>query len=125
MTSGVFPRALKTVLEDPNRIKCGVNIKSTTIASQLSVDDASRLATAHSVFSAGLLELGRLAQQLDPRWASIGVTRSIISLQQLVKMYLDKPLKKGLAFSTNWENRDLNPVERLCTSTKRSFMSNP
>ena len=82
------------------------------------VDDASRLASAHSVLPAGLLELGKLAQQLDPRWASIGVTRSIISLQQLVKMYLDKPLKKGLAFSTNWENRDLNPVERLCTSIK-------
>ena len=80
----------------------------------LTIDDASRLANMYGVQSAGLLELGRLASALDASsWSRLGVRRTIISLENLVGMYLKQPLQKDLAI-TDWTKPTLSYLQKLC-----------
>ena len=111
---GSFPPGLKRLLEDDTRIKCGVNIKSTFLWDRGNVDDAARLLRSYGIWPAGLLELGRFAHLVDPRrLLSLGVTRKIISLDKLARVYLEKPLEKELAL-TNWGGY-LTPQQKLCS----------
>ena len=65
--------------------------------------------------SVGLSELGAFAQAVDHnRWASVGINRKIISLEKLVRMYLSKPIKKGLATETPWDKSYLSFVAKIC-----------
>jgi len=117
-----FPPALKQLLEDPSRIKCGVNIRSSRHARlSLTVDDAARLAMVYSVLPAGLLELGRMAQAVDgPRLANLGFKRSVISLERLAQTYLGKPIKKDLGIS-DWDQPYLSYPQKICKLLPQLF----
>lgn len=71
--------------------------------------------TACSVIPSGLLELGHFAQIVDRRrWSSVGINRTIISLEKLAMMYLPKPIKKGLGGATPWDHSYLTANAKLC-----------
>jgi hypothetical protein len=79
------------------------------------IDDAARLAKVYDVWTAGLMELGQIAQVVDhERWQAAGITRTIISLEILASTYLDKPIRKGLGWYTNWGNSELDEYQKIC-----------
>ncbi|GAA6038145.1 hypothetical protein JCM8097_005757 [Rhodosporidiobolus ruineniae] len=82
-----FPPALKELIEDPNRIKLGVQIAG----------DANKLTRDFSHRPAGTLELNALVRRYDAQ-RFVGRTKpGLIGLQELTGLYLDCYLPKESA----------------------------
>jgi hypothetical protein len=82
---------------------------------QANIADAARLAKVYDVWTAGLMELGRVAQAVDhERWQAAGIMRNIISLEILASTYLDKPIRKGKVWCTNWGKSELENYQKIC-----------
>lgn len=87
-----MPPALLNLLADPERVKCGVNIKQ----------DGTKLWRDFGVPCAGLLELSAVARHVDPaRWPNKG----LISLARLSAAYLGADLDKGSVRTGDWSAR--------------------
>lgn len=87
-----MPPALLRLLADPERVKCGVNIKQ----------DGNKLWRDFGVPCAGLLELSAVARHVDgARWPSKG----LISLARLSAAYLGAELEKGAVRTGDWSAR--------------------
>ncbi|GAA6001342.1 hypothetical protein JCM10207_006616 [Rhodosporidiobolus poonsookiae] len=88
-----FPLALKQLIEDPNRIKLGVQIAG----------DARKLERDFGHRPAGTLELNALVRTYDPE-RFVGRTKpGLIGLQELTGIYLDRYLpKEGAVRCSRW-----------------------
>ncbi|EJT51209.1 hypothetical protein A1Q1_07593 [Trichosporon asahii var. asahii CBS 2479] len=87
-----MPPALLRLLADPERVKCGVNIKQ----------DGNKLWRDFGVPTAGLLELSAVARHVDSaRWPDKG----LISLARLAAAYLGADLDKGDVRTGDWSAR--------------------
>ena len=105
--SGQIPSCLLRIIEDPEIIKLGVQIKG----------DGSKLdrdfSTAEKpVTPRGCMELSDLAKYVDPhRYAN---HHHLISLQKLVADWLERYLEKGDERTSNWDAAALNALQRKC-----------
>lgn len=113
----VIPRAMIAVLEDPSRIKMGVNIRGDA---QKLVRDFGKAALVHQVRPSGLLELSKLASVVDPeRFAG----RKLISLQWLVGAFLSFHLPKtDGARQSDW-SKPLNSKQQACASSRPAHLA--
>ncbi|KAM0746740.1 hypothetical protein T439DRAFT_350375 [Meredithblackwellia eburnea MCA 4105] len=96
-----FPTALKELIEDPSRIKLGVQIAG----------DASKLRRDFSFTPRGIVELSSVARRVDaPRWA--GRTYSLIGLQTLCATYLERYLPKEKNIRMGRWDRELDERQK-------------
>ncbi|KAK0540820.1 hypothetical protein OC842_000273 [Tilletia horrida] len=108
-----LPPALERLLLRSDILKTGVRIEGDAIKLQkefrqtTSLPGTSANATeVQGIRSAGLLELSRLAQEVDPeRWGSHG--KRLISLRELVAVYLGRKLLKDSARLSDWSQPTL------------------
>ncbi|KAG5513922.1 hypothetical protein PMAC_000544 [Pneumocystis sp. 'macacae'] len=88
---GIFPEALKGLLENPCYIKCGVGVRN----------DGYKLFKDFGIIGSGFLELSQLAMAVDSnKWES---NTRLIGLTKLAEQYLGKPLFKGNVRFSNWD----------------------
>ncbi|GAA6014701.1 hypothetical protein JCM11491_000198 [Sporobolomyces phaffii] len=83
LTAMTFPKSLKSFIEDPSKIKLGVQIAG----------DARKLERDFGFKPKGLLELNDLTKRYDPQ-QHVDRTGPLIGLQELVGIYLDRYLPK-------------------------------
>ncbi|BEI81562.1 hypothetical protein CcaverHIS002_0207220 [Cutaneotrichosporon cavernicola] len=97
---GVFGPGLKAVLNDPTRLKLGVNISM----------DARKLHRDELIENtSSLLELSHVARLVDPdAWTRSG---RLISLARLTQHYLGVPLDKNEGIREGAWSQDLNSVQ--------------
>lgn len=101
-----FPPSLKTLIEDANRVKLGVQISG----------DANKLQRDFKHVPAGLLELNNVARTVDAEAWVNRKTKGLVGLQALVGRYLDKYLEKGAVRTGKWEG-ELDEEQRYCESS--------
>ncbi|OBZ66335.1 Werner syndrome ATP-dependent helicase [Grifola frondosa] len=87
-----FPQKVKEVIESPNIVKMGANIRN----------DGQKLFRDYGITAANMVELGAFAHQADPEFSKV-YKRSIVSLIKVVEMYTQKTLDKGEVRMSNWE----------------------
>ncbi|KAI5994533.1 ribonuclease H-like domain-containing protein [Pisolithus marmoratus] len=87
-----FPRKVLEVIECPNIVKTGANIKK----------DGEKLYRDFGIRARGLVELGALAAKADEKFRSM-YNREVVSLAKMVSLYLGKTLVKNSARTSNWE----------------------
>ncbi|GAA5894403.1 3'-5' exonuclease [Sporobolomyces salmoneus] len=97
-----FPRSLKEFIEDPKKIKLGVQIAG----------DARKLTRDFNHQPRGLLELNDLTKRYDPS-RHIGRTGPLIGLQDLVGMYLDTYLPKERKVRCGVWSGDLTEEQKI------------
>lgn len=97
-----FPDSLKKIIEDPNWIKCGVNIMGA---------DMSRLRRLFHIRARGVCELSYFARLVDRKhW---GPKNNLIKLALLSETYLGKNLRKGDVRCSDWS--------KLLTGEQRQY----
>ncbi|KAI6112390.1 hypothetical protein EDD17DRAFT_1875382 [Pisolithus thermaeus] len=87
-----FPRKVLEVIESPNIVKTGANIKN----------DGEKLYRDFGIRARGLLELGSLAAKADEKFTTL-YNREVVSLAKMVSRYLGKTLVKSSVRTSNWE----------------------
>lgn len=87
-----FPRKVLEVLESPNIVKTGANIKN----------DGEKLYRDFGIRARGLVELGSLAAKADEKFKTL-YNREVVSLAKMVSRYLGKTLVKSSVRTSNWE----------------------
>lgn len=97
-----FPPKVKELLENPNIVKTGANIRN----------DGHKLVNDFGVFPENLVELGAFALQADPKFSSFS-KRPITALSKMVDRYTGKILDKGKVRTSNWETNPLSASQQL------------
>lgn len=87
-----FPKKVLEVLESPNVVKTGANIRN----------DGEKLYRDFGIRARGLVELGALATKADAKFSSI-YNRQVVSLAKMASLYLGKTLVKDSVRTSNWE----------------------
>ncbi|KAI6145225.1 ribonuclease H-like protein [Pisolithus tinctorius] len=87
-----FPRKVLEVIECPNIVKTGANIKK----------DGEKLYRDFGIRARGLVELGALAAKADEKFKTV-YKREVVSLAKMVSVYLGKTLVKTSVRTSNWE----------------------
>ncbi|KAI6020100.1 hypothetical protein PISMIDRAFT_678671 [Pisolithus microcarpus 441] len=87
-----FPRKVLEVIESPNIVKTGANIKK----------DGEKLYRDFGIRARGLVELGGLAAKADDKFKTL-YNREVVSLAKMVSLYLGKTLIKNSVRTSNWE----------------------
>ncbi|KAL9936022.1 hypothetical protein V8E36_004864 [Tilletia maclaganii] len=110
-----LPQALEALLRRPDVLKTGVYIEGDALKLQREFcqrapaeqgDQAATQPTGEGIQTQGLLELSRLARQVDPgRWPN----RRLISLRELVAVYLGRKLLKDSVRTSKWAQSKLSP----------------
>ncbi|KAH8833760.1 ribonuclease H-like domain-containing protein [Flagelloscypha sp. PMI_526] len=96
-----FPIRLRELIESKSTAKVGANI----------LNDGKKLFADWGIIPNALVELGSVAQTVDPKSANASFgKRKVVSLSRLTAKYCNKHLDKGSDRTSNWE------VERLSTS---------
>ncbi|KAG6333589.1 hypothetical protein ID866_5505, partial [Astraeus odoratus] len=114
-----FPKSVMQVIESPNIVKTGANIRSTFayaytfLIPTICVDDGEKLYRDFGIHARGLIELGTLATKADEKFSTI-YNREIVSLAKMVSQYLERTLVKNSVRTSNWEGR-LNAKMIQCT----------
>ena len=76
--------------------------------------DALKLHRDFGILCRSVSELGALARLIDPEFAQAHNGRRIVSLKEMVQVYLQKELLKGEAQTSNWETKPLSSVQLTC-----------
>lgn len=83
------------------------------------IDDGVKLFQDFGIEASNLVELGGLAHQADPAFASTH-SRKIVSLAKMTNLYCDnKVLSKGPVRVGNWEARPLSEEQLFCAPHAR------
>lgn len=104
--AGSIPACLLRIIEDPEIIKLGVQIKGD--GNKLDRDFGNK---DNPIRPRGCLELSDLARYVDaPRYAG---RSGLIGLQKLVADWLERYLEKGDERTSNWD-AELTAMQRRC-----------
>ncbi|KAI6025991.1 ribonuclease H-like domain-containing protein, partial [Pisolithus marmoratus] len=87
-----FLRKVLEVIECPNIVKMGANIKK----------DGEKLYRDFGICACSLVELGALAAKADEKFRGM-YNREVVSLAKMVSLYLGKTLVKNSTRTSNWE----------------------
>ena len=120
-----FSPSLKELIEDPKRIKLGVQVAGWSRLSPSQVNllkksgwsgDGRKLKSDFGHKPAGLLELNNVARLVDgARWEN-RTTYGLIGLQALTAIYLDKYLAKDASVRCGAWAGPLSTEQRFCAS---------
>jgi hypothetical protein len=75
--------------------------------------DGEKLFNDYGVFAANLVELGGVANQVDPAFAA-KFKRQMVALAKMVEFYEQKLLPKGSVRSSDWETVPLTEEQLEC-----------
>ncbi|KAF9781270.1 ribonuclease H-like domain-containing protein [Thelephora terrestris] len=95
-----FPSELKRVIESPDIVKLGVNIRG----------DGEKLYHDYGILPRGLVELAGAAQDADADFAAM-FRRPMVALAKMVEFYEKRHLPKDTVRISDWERDPLDPEQ--------------